>query len=161
MLTSSVPIFSARFNDFPGLYDMVIPPLLAACLRALTTHQLTDPALIVALPPIASSQITRSSSTIYSPSVCRSVYCFDAYSYRKDRISLGSVDEGHVAQNFPDRRRPVIGSEGHPDIAYARGCRLHTLSEDAAARFDCRQLRPPFYDASAGPDMMRTPASVL
>ncbi|EJK55486.1 hypothetical protein THAOC_24781 [Thalassiosira oceanica] len=50
------------------------------------------------------------------------------------RISLGSVDEGHVAQNFPDRRRPVIGSEGHPDIAYARGCRLHTLSEDAAAR---------------------------
>ncbi|EJK44649.1 hypothetical protein THAOC_36796, partial [Thalassiosira oceanica] len=59
---------------------------------------------------------------------------YDAYSYRKDRISLGSVDEGHVAQNFTDRRRPVIGSEGHPDIAYARGCRLHTLSEDAAAR---------------------------
>mmetsp|Transcript_3283 Transcript_3283/g.6548 ORF Transcript_3283/g.6548 Transcript_3283/m.6548 type:complete len:162 (-) Transcript_3283:157-642(-) len=161
MLTSSVPIFSARFNDFPGLYDMVIPPLLAACWRALATHQLADPASIVALPPIPSAQIARSSSTIYSPSVRRSVYCFDAYSYRKDRISLDSVDEGHAARNFPDRRRLVIGSEGHPDIAYARGCRLHTLSEDAAARFDCRQLRPPFYDASAGPDMMRTTASVL
>ncbi|EJK66547.1 hypothetical protein THAOC_12530, partial [Thalassiosira oceanica] len=74
---------------------------------------------------------------------------------------LGSVDEGHVAKNFPDRRRLVIGSEGQPDLAYARGYRLHTLSEDAAARFDCRQLRPPFYDASAGPDMMRTTASVL
>ncbi|EJK56359.1 hypothetical protein THAOC_23769 [Thalassiosira oceanica] len=114
---------------------MVNPPLLAACLRAVTTHQLADPASIVALPPIPSAQIARSSSTIYCPSVRRSVYCFDAYSYRKDRISLDSVDEGHAARNFPDRRRLVIGSEGHPDIAYARGCRLHTLSEDAAARF--------------------------
>ncbi|EJK54797.1 hypothetical protein THAOC_25544, partial [Thalassiosira oceanica] len=134
MFTNSLPNFSARFDDFPGLYDRVVPPLLAACLRALTTHQLADPASIVALPPIPSSQIARSSSSIYSPSVRRSVYCFDTYSYRKDRISLGSVDEGHAARNFPNRRRPVIGSEGHPDISYARGCRLHTFSEDAAAR---------------------------
>ncbi|EJK48134.1 hypothetical protein THAOC_33098, partial [Thalassiosira oceanica] len=87
---------------------MVIPPLLAACWRALATHQLADPASIVALPPIPSAQIARSSSTIYSPSVRRSVYCFDAYSYRKDRISLGSVDEGHAARNFPDRRRGPV-----------------------------------------------------
>ncbi|EJK51467.1 hypothetical protein THAOC_29355, partial [Thalassiosira oceanica] len=153
--------FRRQIRRFPRLLRYDHSPLLAAASRAVTTHQLADPASIVALPPIPSAQIARSSSTIYSPSVRRSVYCFDAYSYRKDRISLGSVDEGHVARNFPDRRRLVIGSEGHPDIAYARGYRLHTLSEDAAARFDCRQLRPPFYDASAGPDMMRTTASVL
>ncbi|EJK52541.1 hypothetical protein THAOC_28168, partial [Thalassiosira oceanica] len=134
MFTNSVPNFGAEFDDFPDLYDMAIPPLLAACLARPQTHQLVDPTSIVALTPIPSAQIARSSSTIYSLSVRRSVYCFDAYSYRKDRISLGSVNEGHVAQNFPDSRWPVIGSEGHPDIAYARGCRLHTFSEDAAAR---------------------------
>ena len=40
MFTSSVPNFGAGFDDLPCLYVMVIRPLLAACSRALATHQL-------------------------------------------------------------------------------------------------------------------------
>ena len=54
-------------------------------------------------------------------------------------MSLGSVDEGHAARNFPDRRRPVIGSERPPFLLHVHGSPNHIMTEDAAARFDCRQ----------------------
>ena len=54
-------------------------------------------------------------------------------------MSLGSVDEGHAARNFPDRRRPVIGSERPPFLLYVHGSPNHIMTEDAAARFDCRR----------------------
>ena len=73
-------------------------------------------------------------------------------------MSLGSVDEGHAARNFPDRQRPVIGSEGPPFLLYVHGSPDHIMTEDAAARFDCwrassallRRLGQSGHDVDAG-----------
>ena len=55
---------------------------------------------------------------------------------------MGSIDDGSAARNFLDRRRPVVGSEGPPDIGYVREWRPHTLSEDTGTWFYCRRAQP-------------------
>ena len=153
--------FRRRIRRFtlPLRYGHLVPTcsLLARPRDPSTSY----PASIVAFPALPSAQIARSSSDIYAPSVRRSVSCLDAYSYRKDKISLGSIDDGSAARNFLDRRRPVVGSKGPPDTAVCANVvpipYPRTLRPGSIVGGLIELPVPPSFD----PGMMRTLASVL